>query len=214
MKNDTIKYGLGGLLVGGFFVWLATSSAINSNNTGMINMMGLGRTTQQSPMQNLNSNSIDAHFIEQMIPHHEDAITMAKLALTKATTVEVKQLAQNIIKSQGEEIDQMKSWYASWFDKDLPTGKSVMNQHGMVRNSNSMHMGMMGDASDITRLENAENFDRAFVEEMIPHHQMAVMMASMLRGGTQRPEMKKLAEDIITAQNSEIDQMRGWLKSW
>ena len=49
---------------------------------------------------------------------------------------------------------------------------------------------------------------------MIPHHQMAVMMASMLEDGTTRSEMKKLADDIITAQTDEIDQMRGWLKEW
>lgn len=79
---------------------------------------------------------------------------------------------------------------------------------------NSMHMGMMGDDSDLTTLENATDFDKAFVEEMIPHHQMAVMMAGMLRGGTNRPEMKKLADNIITAQNREIGQMRQWLSKW
>jgi len=72
----------------------------------------------------------------------------------------------------------------------------------------------MGNDSDATRLEDAQDFDRAFVEDMIPHHQMAVMMASMLKDGTTRPEMKKLADDIITAQTSEISMMRSWLTNW
>lgn len=72
----------------------------------------------------------------------------------------------------------------------------------------------MGDNTDITRLETATDFDRAFIEEMIPHHQMAVMMASMLKNGTAREEMGNLADDIIAAQSSEIDQMRAWLRSW
>ncbi len=209
MNNDKLKYGIAGLLLGGAAIWLLTTSAVNSNNTGMMRMMGF-RTNAQNMMR---SETIDAHFIEQMIPHHEDAITMAKLAQTKAQRPEVKQLAQNIIDSQGKEINEMKAWYKDWFGRELPTGEDVMSQHGMMGN-NGMHMGMMGNESDVTRLEQAEDFDVAFVEHMIPHHQMAVMMASMLKNGTDRPELKKLADDIITAQTNEIDQMREWLNDW
>jgi uncharacterized protein (DUF305 family) len=201
--NNQMKYGLMGLFVGGIAVWLFMSSNLNPTNPGM---MGLN-SNSQSMMQN--SNGIDAHFIEQMIPHHEDAITMANLALTKAKKPEIKQLAQNIIDSQSKEIDQMKSWYKDWFDKDLP-----VSTQGMMGKNNGMHGGMMGDESDMVKLEQAADFDKAFIEEMIPHHQMAVMMANMLKGGTQRPEMKKLADDIVTAQTREIDQMRNWLKEW
>ncbi len=213
MNRDQLNYGIIGFLIGGAVVWFLATSAVNSNNTGMMRMMGV-RTGAQTMMQQ--SQSIDAHFIEQMIPHHEDAITMAKLAQTKAKRSEVKQLAQNIIDSQGKEITQMKSWYQDWFGREVPFGENVMGQHGMMGSTtqNSMHMGMMGNETDVTRLENAEDFDTAFVEDMIPHHQMAVMMASMLKNGTTRPEMKQLADDIITAQTNEIDQMRGWLQSW
>ena len=212
MKRDPLVYGIIGFLVGGVAVWSLTSSVVNSNNTGMMQMMGMRYGAQNMR----SSESIDAHFIEQMIPHHEDAITMSNLAQTKAQRPEVKQLAQNIIDSQGKEIDQMKDWYKSWFGKELPTGYEVMSQHGMMGsgNQNSMHMGMMGNETDVNRLENAADFDREFVKQMIPHHQMAVMMASMLKNGTNRPEMKKLADDIITAQTKEITQMREWLQSW
>lgn len=72
----------------------------------------------------------------------------------------------------------------------------------------------MGNETDSARLENADDFDTAFVEDMIPHHQMAVMMASMLKDGSSRPEMRKLADDIIAAQTSEINEMRMWLTKW
>ena len=78
----------------------------------------------------------------------------------------------------------------------------------------SMHMGMMGDDTDAEGLKNASNFDQTFIEEMIPHHQMAVMMANMLLASTDRPEMKELAEDIISAQTEEINNMRAWAKAW
>lgn len=159
------------------------------------------------------SELMDAHFIEQMIPHHEDAITMSELALTEASRPEIKQLAQNIIDSQSKEIEIMKDWYEDWYAKPLPEGEDIMMHHGMAENS-PMHMGMMGDMTDITNLTEAEDFDIAFIEHMIPHHQMAVMMAEMLKVTTDRPEMEKLADDIIKAQSEEITMMREWVREW
>lgn len=211
MKKETVTYGLIGGVMGGLVVWLIISSSVNSNNTNAMRMMGM-RTSGNPPLMGRNT-EIDAHFIEQMIPHHEDAITMSKIALEKAKRPEVKTLAQNIIASQSKEIEQMEEWYAIWYGRQLPTGTEVMQQHGMM-GRNGMHMGMMGNASDIQRLEQAQDFDKAFLEEMIPHHQMAVMMASMLKNGTNRAEMKQLADSIITSQSNEIDQMRQWLRAW
>lgn len=205
--NDKLKYGLLGILIGGALVWVGATVSVNSNNT---NMMGM-RTGNNTVVRD--ADTLDAHFIEQMIPHHEDAITMAKLAETKAQTEEVKELSKNIIDSQGKEIEQMEAWYKEWFGRELPTEDQVMQHHGMGSGT-GMHMGMTGTQEDVTRLENAEDFDKAFVEHMIPHHQMAVMMANMLKNGTNRPEMKKLADDIITAQTNEIEQMREWLSKW
>ena len=211
MKQEAAVYGIVGALIGGAIVWFVANSAVNTSNVGIMRMMGMRGPVQQGQMQN--AEVIDAHFIEQMIPHHEDAITMAKLAQQKAQTTEVQQLAEDIITSQGREIEQMKTWYKAWYGRELPTGDEVMMHHGMG-GSAGMHMGMMGDATDIERLEKAENFDIVFAEEMIPHHQMAVMMASMLKNGTTRPEMRQLADNIIEAQTREIDQMREWLREW
>jgi uncharacterized protein (DUF305 family) len=210
MQQRELLYGIIGLLIGGVSVWFLAANAINSNNSNMMQLMGIRGRDQG---QIVNSNTIDAHFIEQMIPHHEDAITMAKLAEGKAKHSEIKTLSQNIIDSQSKEIDQMRSWYMNWFDKEVPTGTQTMNQHGMMGGSD-MHMGMMGNETDLTRLEQAIDFDKEFIEEMIPHHQMAVMMAQMLKNSTSREEMSKLADDIISAQTKEIAQMRQWNKSW
>lgn len=211
-QQNNLLYALTGFLIGGFLVWIIMSTSINNNYAPMMQMMGVGNRSMMGNSYGGNS-AMDAHFIEQMIPHHEDAITMAELALKKATRPEVKTLSQNIIDSQRAEIDQMRRWYKQWYGSEVPADTQVMGGHGMMGGS-GMHMGMMGDQTDITRLESASDFNRAFVEEMIPHHQMAVMMASMLKNGTQRPEMGNLADDIIESQSTEIDQMRQWLKTW
>lgn len=204
MKQENIKFIAIGFVIGAIFMWIINITFVNRDSVKSLN---------SNRGQMMSADSIDSHFIEQMIPHHEDAITMSKIALTKAQRPEVRELAQNIIDSQSKEIDQMKTWYKEWYGRELPEGEEIMKQHGMMGNE-GMHMGMMGDETDVSALENSEDFDRAFVEHMIPHHQMAVMMASMLKNGTDRDEMKKLADDIITAQTNEIDQMREWLRNW
>ena len=180
--------GFGGMGNCGIFGW-------NDNNS-------YGGMTGSSMMGNM-----DRHFIEQMIPHHNDAIFMAEIALKQAEHEEIKRLAENISRTQSEENAMMRGWYKSWYDKDVPVDSSSMGMGSGMG-------GMMGDSTDIKTLENAKPFDKEFIEQMIPHHQMAIMMATMLLQGTDREEMKTLARAIIDAQSREIDQMRSWYSSW
>lgn len=216
MNKEAILYSIIGLLVGVVATSFFAGYAVNNNYRGMMQMMGVRGDLDRSsdllnPPQKMMGN-IDRHFIEQMIPHHEDAITMADIALVKAQHQEIKDLATDIKRTQSAEITQMEEWYKGWFGADVPKSSATMGMHGM--GTGGMHMGMMGDETDAEGLQNATNFDKAFIEEMIPHHQMAVMMANMLLASTDRPEMKKLAQDIIVAQTKEIDDMRNWAKTW
>lgn len=145
---------------------------------------------------------IDQHFIAQMIPHHEGAIDMAKLALQKAKHPELKTLATNIIAAQEKEITDMRAWYRDWYNSEPTAG-------GM-----GMHMSGMSGDMEVLAQASGDDFDRLFVQQMIPHHEMAVMMASMLEASTMRPEMQTLAKNIIASQSSEIEMMRGWLREW
>jgi len=54
----------------------------------------------------------------------------------------------------------------------------------------------------------ANGTDRAFADQMIPHHQSAVDMANVALERTRRPQLRSLAEDIIASQNKEIATMR------
>jgi len=148
------------------------------------------------------SQGINQHFIVQMIPHHEGAIAMAKVALEKSKRPEIVSLANGIIEAQEAEITKMQGWYQEWFGSAPPAFG-----HGM-------HMeGMEGDL-DALRSAAPEEFDREFIEQMIPHHEMAVMMAEMLQASTERQEMETLADQIITSQSREIQMMRSWLAAW
>lgn len=202
--QEKILYGVVGLLIGVIATWAFANNAVNSYNPGMMGVLGMGRTSQMM-------SNIDRHFIEQMIPHHDDAIAMGHLALDNAEHQEIKDLGQNIISAQSAEIDQMRNWYQEWFKASVP---DVFKSSGHGMGSGMMHGGMMNDDTDVESLRTAKPFDKAFIEEMIPHHQMAVMMAQMLKASTTRPEMKQLADNIIDAQTKEIEQMRNWYSQW
>ena len=200
--NNKTSLVIGGIVVGlilGFFVGPMLWS-------GSIMFGGNGPAFSSVPASS--ASQIDRHFIEQMIPHHDGAIAMANFALEKTKKPEVKTLAQAIISAQESENQQMKSWYKGWFGREVPKGSAMT---GGMMSQGGMHMG---GTQDIEALKNAPDFDKAFIEAMIPHHQMAIMMAQMLAAGTVRPEMKQLAQNIITSQTKEIQQMQGWYESW
>jgi uncharacterized protein (DUF305 family) len=182
----------------------------------------------------LGARTIDGHFIEQMIPHHEDAIAMAELALVRAQHPELKGLAQNVITTQSAEIEQMRALYREWYGEEVPaTGDGALRGRrgapgGRMMGGPGMPGGMMGpgmmrggmmrggmmDSTDLEALEAAADFDKEFIEQMVPHHSMGVMMAQMLLARTDRPELRRLAQDIIEAQTAEIEQMREWYRAW
>lgn len=197
MKKEPLLYGVIGLLAGIVLTGFFATYAVNNNHSGMMNMMGMSNHSM------MNGN-MDRSFIEQMIPHHESAIAMAKLAQQKSTHTEIKTLAGNVITSQTAEINTMKQWHKDWYGTDVPT----------VTTTNMWGGQMMNSQASTKSLSAAADFDKAFLEEMIPHHQMAVMMANMLDIATNRPEMKKLASDITSAQTKEINDMESWQQQW
>lgn len=201
MKKDIVISGVVGLLLGVLIGVYLVPQQLSDRTRG--NMMG-GQFGEQ--------NQIDQHFIEEMIPHHQGAIDMAKLALEKAKNPLVKTLANNIIDSQNKEIVQMKQWYQEWFGKEYPLDSDSMM--GGMNHGTSMGMHMSGMEGDMEKLKASTNFDLEFITQMIPHHEMAVMMARMLDVSTNRTEMNKFANEIINAQTKEIDMMKQWQKDW
>ena len=87
------------------------------------------------------------------------------------------------------------------YDNDMAMSHMTMRQ--MMDSMSASLVGKKGN-----------DFDSAFLEEMIPHHQGAVAMAQMVLATSKRPELIKLANDIITSQQKEIDQMRSWQRTW
>jgi uncharacterized protein (DUF305 family) len=156
--------------------------------------------------------AVDMRFIDAMVPHHQGAVVMAKEALQKSKRPEIQKLAKSIIQAQDKEITQMKQWRKAWYPKDSDTPMAWSTDMGhMMAMSSSQKQGMMM-SQDLGAAD--AGFDLRFIDAMIPHHEGAVTMAKEVLGKSKRPEVKKLAQDIIASQQVEIKQMQTWKKAW
>jgi uncharacterized protein (DUF305 family) len=154
----------------------------------------------------------DQRFIDMMVPHHEGAVEMAKIAKSRAQHPEIGQMADAIMSSQASEITQMKNWRRDWYGSDRTP---PMDQMPMVVDMPGHGGSTMNMARDVEDLRKAgEPFDRAFIDAMIPHHQSAIDAARAAQSRAEKPEIKQLAQAIISDQQREIDQMKSWRQSW
>ena len=163
-------------LVAGVFALIAAStSAVHAQNT----------FTVQKPA------SADQSFIDMMVPHHEQAMAMARQAVSKATRAEVRQMAEKMITEQSKEIAQLKSWRTRWFGSDS-TAPPMMTPD-------------MPAGSD---------FDRMWLREMFKHHGMGVTVAEITKRSSARAEIKRMAAKTSDAQHEDQHKIATWLREW
>ncbi|MFF4490706.1 DUF305 domain-containing protein [Streptomyces sp. NPDC001544] len=158
-------------------------------------------------------NAQDVSFAQGMIPHHQQALEMARLAATRASSAKVKDLAARIEKAQDPEIRTMSGWLKSW-DEKMPSGSSTgsgmpgMDHSDMPGMDGSSMPGMM-DGKDMEKLEKASgaDFDTMFLTMMVEHHRGAVEMATAEKTKGRYGPARAMADDIVTGQTAEITEM-------
>lgn len=144
----------------------------------------------------------DMAFIDAMVPHHREAIEMAKAANARGLTQpELRTIAKDIITSQQREIDQMLAWRQEWFgSRNL--GPILPEVLGVPEGELRMEHGS-GD-----HIAGATDVDQSFAQRMIPHHEGAIAMAEVAKDRAQHAEIRELAGAIIEAQEREIEILR------
>ncbi len=142
-------------------------------------------------------------FLQSMVPHHDSAVEMAKVADAEATTPFVKRLAADIERTQTAEIAHMRRIHERLFGTPL---EPDMGAH--------MALGLSAQEAGMEHMDGAamirgkRPFDRAFVDEMVPHHEGAMRMARVVLEKGRDPELRRLAQDIVVAQKKEIEEMK------
>lgn len=139
----------------------------------------------------------DVDFIDQLVPHHEDAMAMADEVLARGADAELKAMAERMKGAQAEEIDMMQAARADM------TGRAAADP---VEDPHSE-----GDMSDLAGLSGVE-LDRAFLRHMIPHHAGAVVLSHRALENLERDDMRELAGMTIVAQTREMNEMLDMLE--
>ena len=115
----------------------------------------------------------------------------------------------NVVNSNNTQMMRMMGMHTQNFDQARNQGMSQMHEQMMGEDEMTMS-GMVNELEGKT----GDAFDKAFIEQMIPHHQGAIEMAKQAKTNAFHQEIKDMADDIISAQTKEINQMRQWQSSW
>lgn len=138
-------------------------------------------------------------FLQMMIPHHEQAVTISAMAESQTKNAAILDIAKRISEAQQPEIDQMKKLLT---DAGLPTLMDHdMGMNGMIPQSELDKLSQVQDAA----------FDKLFLAAMILHHEGAIKMTGSVLDSS-NPDIKQLAENITKIQTSEIAEMKALLE--
>ncbi len=149
----------------------------------------------------------DLMYIDMMIPHHESIIALAEVARDELTHPRLIEVAEAIIATQDAEIEKMESLRTEWYPHAAPVSMDVL--HGMP--------GMSGDMATMEQQMDpqwqvqtfcaAADKDLAFIDQVIPHHQMALDVSEAANDHAVHPELVTIAEAVIIAQQAEITEL-------
>lgn|GEM_PF-2108208 len=174
----------------------ARSAMMNRQDGGMMSgpeggaMFGLPETVGGARRAEV----LEADYLAAMVAHHEEAVTAAR-ELSRSHRAAMREFGTDIVVVQSDQIRQMRRWLRQWYPDQPSTEYTPMMQD---------LTGVSGDA-----------LDRTFLQEMIGHHMVAVMMSQrLLRHGTEHAPVAVLARSIRDDQAVEIAQMRRWLARW
>lgn len=170
-------------------------SKMNMNSEMMKSMM-----SSMDKMKAIKMNGdFDAEFAGMMIEHHQGAIDMANAELKSGSDETLKKMAQNIIISQTAEINHFKTILAAHKENIIKGDHPELTE---AMNDMSAKMGGMKMTGDT---------DKDFAMTMKVHHEGAIEMAKGELGDGKDAELKKMAQQIITDQNKEINEFNNWL---
>jgi len=108
----------------------------------------------------------------------------------------------------------MEEWRRAWFGEHAARPEDGEAGMAGAEMGPSMTSGAMVMGEGAERLRNADPFDKAFLEAMIPHHESAIEMAEPALEQAQHEEVRELAREIVEAQTGDIERMKRWLTAW
>jgi len=184
---------LGRASAGDRFGWFGHSPLMGGN---MMDDRFMGDGMMHSGAGDLSG--ADVMFLQMMIPHHQQAVDMADMAIARSNNAALLVIARAIKEGQTAEIAQMRQWLSA---------NGVREGVG-----HHMNMGSMLSETEMADLDAATGvaFDQLWLNGMIEHHLGALHMITMI-DDSGNAEMRAFASAIDTTQTREIEEMRALL---
>ena len=203
----------------------ATASALSFKNLNAQSALGRAEINRRDYVL------ADVRFMQGMIAHHAQALAMTALLQARTTRADMRLLAERINVSQTDEIALMRHWLekrhervpAVALSRRADSSATSMSMAGMDMPDgpaapDTMLMPGMLTPQQMSELAKASGsqFDRLFLQDMIRHHEGALVMVHDLlatNGAAQEPEVFQFASDIDADQRAEIARMRSLLRN-
>jgi uncharacterized protein (DUF305 family) len=148
-------------------------------------------------------NETDVMFLQMMVPHQEQGLTLVRLAADRAGREDVRVLAAAIETTQVDEIRTMSERLRQW--QQPPTAPpNAHHDHGGMPDTTATEIKALRGMS-------GPEFDRRFLNTLIAHQDDAIQLARLETGTGTNPETRALAERIEQSRQAQIDQMLGFL---
>ena len=169
------------------------------------------------------ADSVDVGFCQDMSVHHDQAVEMSAIALTRSTDTVVQTLAYDILTTQQNQIGQMRGWLTLW-ERPLFADDGYMtwmgdDAHGSGHDMSGMSESMSGKGvatmpgmatqQDLTALRQAQGpaLDVLFLQLMLRHHQGGKPMAEYAGQHAELAVVRNLAQSMVKTQDKESEQM-------
>ena len=161
-----------------------------------------------SDLSQLRHTAEEVRFVEGMIAHHQQALSMTALIPERTSSSDIRLLGKRIELSQADEIQMMRVWLTA---QGVTPPDASHHEHGATLMPGMLtpdEMGRLGEAR-------ADVFDRLFLEFMIKHHEGALAMVEELfsvAGAGQQSDIFAFASDVEADQRIEIERMSAMLQ--
>ena len=175
-------------------------SFITKNFAALSVLIVVGCSGGSTVDKNVSWNKADQKFVQEMIPHHEQAVVMSEMVGNVEISTQTVALASEIMGAQASEIELMQGLLNEWDVESDP--------HAGHKMSGDESHGMMTD-EELAELKNLSgaDFEKMWLTKMLAHHQGAVKMAETVIADGKDSRVKTLAEQIVSQQQKDIAQI-------
>lgn len=158
--------------------------------------------------------SAAAGFARDMVVHHDQAVQMSLIAMRRAASPQVRQLATDVVLTQRGQSGTLLGWLDQW---NLPYSDSDQERMGWMGGDHALladgRMPGMATTAEVQGLETLSGtaFDRAYLSLLHVHHAGGIPMAEEVLGRTDLGYVEALATSIRDSQRAELEVLEDLL---